>query len=290
MFRWLQKDVGGTLFTDELDERPDASPTFAVLSPAGGSLATGTGTVDSVNTTLSATASAGAQTLSVTSATGIVIGRRYRVGGAEAVGGETVTVRGISGTTITLVRPLTATAASGVSFDSTRVSFAVSAAACGTIARHHRVEITYTVGAIARPMVSVPFDVTRYALKSGLTREHVRDLDPLLTKRMSAGLWWPAIRDAAWDMILTRIAGKIDPGGLAGAIELQVPHAYAAMALILDGSGMSEEEQARKAWAYEKLQNELDATLGAHAIDANQDSSIQQHEAWTRFIPIRRGG
>lgn len=289
MYLWLQKSVGGTLFTDELDERPDASPTFSVLSPSGGSLATGTGTVDAVSTTLNGAVAAGATTVVVASAASIFVGRRYRIGGAESVGGEVVTVKSIATTTITLVRPLVRAAASGATFDSSRISITVTAAACATIGRHHRIEITYLVGAVARPTLTIPFDVTRYGLKSGLTFEHVRDLDPLIAKRMGAGMWWPAIREASYTMILTRIAAKVDPGGLVGTIELQMPHAYAAMALILDALGSSDEETARKTWVYEKLQSELDATLGAAAIDANQDGAVTANEQWFRSIPVIRG-
>jgi hypothetical protein len=142
-YRSLQLDVGGTIVTDELDERPDASPAFEVKSETGAVLASGTATVDSVSTTLSSGASQGAQSIAVASATGVTVGRRYLLTGAEIVGGEWVTIRGLSGTTATLARPLALSHASGASVVSTRVSCAVSAAACASVRRGCRVEITY---------------------------------------------------------------------------------------------------------------------------------------------------
>lgn len=239
-YRYLQIDKGGTIVTDELDERPDASPTFAVLSSSGGSLATGTGTVDSVSTTLSSGIAAGAQTLSVASATGITVGSRYRLTGTESVGGEFVTVKSISGTTITVARPVLYAHASGAAFASTRVSCVVPSSACTSPERDCRVDITYTVSSAARPVVSVSFDITRYRIETGLTLEHVRDLDPQLLKRAAPGTWWPAVIDAAWERIVASIGLQKDPGGLVGALDITQAHAIAVRLLIAEQSATDE--------------------------------------------------
>lgn len=287
-YRSLQLDVGGTIVTDELAERPDASPTFAVLSEGGGSLATGTGTVDSVNTTLSAGAAAGAQTITVASATGVTVGRRYLLTGQEIAGGEWVTVRAISGTTLALARPLALSHASGASVSSTRVSCAVTAAACATVRRGCRVEITYTVSSATRPVVSVEFDVTRYRLESGLTLEHVRDLDPQLLKRAAPGTWWPSVIATAWERIVSRIAQQHDPGGLVGAIDLTQPHAVMVRLLIAE-QGASDESRAHAAELRSRFDAELSLLLSARAFDDDQDGAVESNEGFFKSINLIRG-
>lgn len=287
-YRWVQLDVGGTIYTDELDERPDASPAFAVLSPAGGSLGTGTGSVDSVNTTLSSAASAGATSLTVTSASGITVGRRYLVGGAEESGGEWVTVASIASTTITLARPLVRAQASGAAYQGTRVSCAVTAAMASAVYRGCRCEITYTVSAAARPVVSVEFDVTRYRLTSGLTLDHVRDLDPTIVKRAATGTVWPRVIASAWERIVDRIGLQKDPGGLVGAIDLTQPHALAVRLLIAEQS-LDPEGIARATELRARLDAELAVHLAARAFDDDQDGAIESHEGFVRTINLIRG-
>lgn len=287
-YRWVQKDVGGTIYTDELDERPDASPTFSVLTPSGGSLGTGTGTVDTVNTTLTGAAAAGSTSATVTSASGITVGRRYLIGGTEETGGEWATVTAIASTTLTLARPLVRAQASGAAVQGTRVSCTVTAAMAASIDRACRVEITYTVSAATRPVVSVEFDVTRYRLTTGLTLDHVRDLDPTLAKRAATGTVWPRVLSAAWERIVDRVGLQHAPGGLVGAIDLTQPHAIAARLLIAEQS-LDPEGIARAAELRARLDTELTVHLSARAFDDDQDGAIESHEGFVRSIHLIRG-
>jgi hypothetical protein len=45
-------------------------------------------------------------------------------------------------------------------------------------------------------------------------------------------------------MILAQIASKVDPGGIVGALDLTVPHAYLTRALILEASATTAETAA----------------------------------------------
>lgn len=287
-YRWVQKDVGGTVYTDELFERADASPTFAVLSEDGGSLATGTATVDSVNTTLSSGVGDGAVSLSVTSATGIAVGRRYYLTAGEDAGGEVVTIAAISGTTLTLARPTLRAHASGAAFYSTRVSCVIPSSACTQVRRGCRVEIAYTVSAAARPVVSLEFDVTRYALRTGLTLEHVRDLDPSVVRKSAKGTVWPALFAMAWERIVSRIAQQKDPGGLVGALDLTQPHALAVLLLVAEQSSDAD-SIARAEQLRQRLDAELVAILASRAFDDDQDGAVEPHEGFYRTISITRG-
>lgn len=288
MYRWVQLDVGGAIVTDELAERPDASPTFAVLSPSGGSLGTGTGTVDSVNTTLSGAAAAGALSVSVASASGITVGRRYLIGGTEEAGGEWVTPSSIASTTITLARPLVRAQANGAAFAGTRVSCVVTAAMATEVARGCRCEVTYLVSAAARPVVSVEFDITRYRLTSGLTLDHVRDLDPTIASRAAKGTVWPRVIDAAWERLVNRVGLQKAPGGLVGAIDLTQCHAIYVRLLIAEQS-LDEDGIARANELRARLDAELTAHLAARAYDDDQDGAVEAHEGFVRTINLIRG-
>lgn len=268
-----------------LPARADATPTATVYTPAGGSLQTPTVTRDSVATTLSGSASAGASSVTVTSATGITVGRRYLLAGGEDAGGEEVTVKSISGTTITLVRPLRLAAASGASFECARITLALSAIT--PVGRAYRVEIAWAVSTVSQPAFVADFDVVRYFPRSGLTAEQIRDFDPLFNKRLPAGTWIPGLLDKAWDMVLARVAQKVPPGGLAGSNDLTIPHAYLTRALLLETAGPEQSAE------YERLMtrytSELDVMLAASAVDNNQDGAIESNEGWYRSIDVARG-
>lgn len=286
MTLWVQYQRTGTIVFD-LPERPDASPTYVIKSPSGASLETGTGSVNAVNTTLNGAVSAGATSVVVTSATGITAGRRYLIGGAVETGGEWVTVKSVSGTTVTLVRDVITAKASGAAFQSTRVECAVSATGSAAIGRHHRCELTYLVSTAARDIATQTFDVTRYSLTSFTTIESMRDLDPLIAKRLPAGIWLPTFLDRAWDMITARIATQKDPGALVGAIDLTVPHTYMCRVLLAELAG-DDYAKTREMLAKRFLE-EFDATLGAHAFDDDQDGAIESNEGFKRTLIIGRG-
>jgi hypothetical protein len=287
--RFVQYNTAGTLAVD-LDERPDAGPTFVVRLPSGGEAQTSTAaTLDGVDTALAAAAAAGAATLSLASATGVTAGHRYLLGGSEAAGGEVVTVKSVSGATATLVRPLQRAAASGASFESARVTMAVAAAAVQRIARHYHAELTYTVGAAARPVVHVPFDVTRYVPFSALSLENVRALDPLFAKRLAAGTHWPDLREAAWDLILARIAATKAPGALVGTLDLTIPHGYAVRMLVAETAGQTPEQAAARDDLRTRFAQELDACLARAAFDDDGDQAKESHERFLRHVPVMRG-
>ena len=268
-----------------LPARADATPTATVYGPEGGAQQTPSVTLDTVATTLSGSASAGATSVTVASATGITAGRRYLLAGGEDAGGETVTVRAVSSNTVTLVRPLRWAAASGASFVGHRITMALTS--LSTADRHYRAEVTWAVSTVAQPPFVVPFDVVRYWPRSGLTAEDLRDLDPLFSKRLPAGTWIPAVIDRAWDQILARVASKVAPGALVGALDLTVPHGYLVRALLLETAGPDAAQERELLFA--RYGAELDSALAATAIDDDQDGAVEPHEGWYRSIPVLRG-
>lgn len=284
--RFVEANRASSISID-LPRRPSAAGTYVVADRQGGVLqASAAASLDAVNTTLGASADAGALSVVVTSASGITVGRRYLLAGAEDAGGEVVTVRSISGTTITLARRILTARASGVSFASSRVTFAIPSLPSPD--RAYRVEYTYPV-ADDRPSVAVPFDVTRWTPVTSLTLEDVRDIDPLVVKRLPAGLWLPALRDDAWEMLCRHIATRIDPGAVVGTIDLTVAHGYLVRALLAESAGDGPEVTAYRERMATRYAEERDGVLGTLAVDRGQTGAASLRDAWTRHLPIMRG-
>lgn len=279
--RWVQLDVPRSLTVD-LPRRPSAAGTFIAKTVAGGALTTAAApTVDAVNTTATGAVALGASVVPVTSATGITAGRRYLYGGAESVGGEMVTVRSVASLNVTLMRPLRAAQASGATFQGTRLTFSVVAAACTAPGRNYRLEWTPASGDEDIALV-LPYDVTRYAPVTYLTTEDLRDLDPILTKRLSAGTWLPGVAARAWDMILGHISQKIDPGGVAGTVDLTLAHGYLTRALLAETAGKDDETVAYLEDMRTRYSQERDNALGSLAYDASQTGVAKNGTGWAR--------
>ncbi len=273
----------------ELEQRADATPTFEVLNPSGGVTLSSTAvTLDSVNTTLSGAAAAGATTVSVASASSIVRGRKYLLTAAEALGGEFVTAKAVSGTTITLVRPLQIAHASGAAFASARLTCAVTGAAVGATGRGYRIRIFYKVATVTQPYAVFPFDVVRTAPVTFLRADDIADLDPVFAKRRAAGVWFPALADASWQMLLEKIAVKIAPGAVLRTRDMTIPHGYHVRMLALENAG-PEYKEARELMGA-RFQQEFDAALAAGPVDDDQDGAVESHEGWKpRTISLQRG-
>lgn len=280
---WVQLATARTL-TAYMTVRPSSAGTFTVNAPSGAVQQSATAaTLDSVDTTLSGAAVAGASTLSLTSASGVAVGTRYLVGGSEDVGGEFVLVAGLSGTTATLARRLQRAHAAGAAFQGTRASFAVGASAVGSVGRGWRIEYTAT----GLPSVYVhPFDVTRFAPVSGLTVDGLRSREPQVLAAVSSGAWLPEVIEQTWQMVLRRIAQKASPGGFVGIVDLTEAHAYLARATILETAG--EEHAPRRDDYRQRFQEEFEAALAAAAYDANGDGAARTGAGWYRGVRLVR--
>jgi hypothetical protein len=273
----------------DLPERPDATPTFTLLGPGGGTLLASTAvTLGTTNTTLSALAAAGATTVTVTSASGIIAGRTYLLAGHEDAGGERVTVKSIASTTVTLVRPLRLAKASAATFQSTRVECAITAAAAAPIARHNRLEITWAVSAVSQPTYREDVDIVRYVTEgTSATFNDVCRLDPIAAKRLPAGLWWPELRDECWAEIHERLAAKVDPGAVVSAGTLKRAHCWLIRTRLAEVGGP--EWAADLALLAQRTQEALDLAASAGGIDANQDGTLEPHEQPRRGFVVSRG-
>lgn len=280
---WCQTGVARELAVD-LPQRPTGAGTFTVSTVGGASVQGATAAaLDAVDTTLAASAAVGAQQLTLTSAVGITIGRRYLLSGREDAGGETVTVCAINGAVVRLVRRLLSARAVGATFQSTRVRFAINA--LQGYGRNHRVEYSWPAGD-AQPTHIVPFDLLRYAPVSSLTIEDLRDADPLIAKRMADGLWLPGVMAQAWDTLLRHIAAKIDPGAIAGVRDLTSAHGYLTRSLVAETGGPDVADYLSQMRT--RYREERDAALAAGAYDVAQTGAARTGRM-ARGIPLIRG-
>lgn len=126
--------TGQSWYYDPPEGRPDASPTPTVrviLNLADDDTAevqaatTGTVSIDSVNTTTSVALAAGADTITLTSGTGVTKGMRYVLGAALTSTSEMVEVVSVSGSTAKVRRPLVNGYSAGAIFQGTRMTIGV---------------------------------------------------------------------------------------------------------------------------------------------------------------------
>lgn len=147
MRQQLQVDVGGTVrFTPPTMDRP-SSPTVSIVDVGGTELEAPAASVDSVNTTLSAEAAAAAESITLTSVTGLVARRHYVLAGADGER-EWVRVRSINSATkvVTLYEPLVSDYPVGAAFYGTELSAPVAAESAATLAEGYEARWTYTAG------------------------------------------------------------------------------------------------------------------------------------------------
>ena len=270
-----------------LASRPSASlaSSVTVYGPGGDALQSAvTPTLGAANTTLSGASAAGARTLSLTSVTGVSVGQRYLVGGAEVDGGEMVTVSSIASLVVTLAAPLRRAMPSGAAFVSTMLSIAITTASTATAQRGCRAEFVHPD---SLDVVTLDFDVVRWTPRSELTLADVRGLDANVSKRTPADLWLPDTMAEAWDTITDELAtkGRV-PGGYVGTINLKRAHGYLVRALLAETAG--DDASAYRDDMRERFRQEMDRTLAGLSYDEGQTGDAQAGASSYRGIPLVR--
>jgi hypothetical protein len=276
-----------TFFLD-LPQRPSAAGTFVVKGVSGGILqASSAPTLNAVDTTLAANAAVGTA-LTLTSGTGVTAGRRYLLGGAAEVGGEQVTVKARTGAAVTLLRPLRSAYAASSTFQSTRVEFTVSTSCTQAPGRNLRIEYTWPEADGQDPVV-IPFDVTRYTPQANLGIESLRDLDPLLAKRLNTGVWLPGVVEIARAKMYRDIAQNYAPGALAGTVDLDLALNYLVRALLAETAGDDDEMTAYRERMERRYAQERDGACAIVAFDEKQTGAARNDAGYSRTIHVIRG-
>jgi hypothetical protein len=269
-FQVLTKGVGGTVETQFLD-RYVTSCTVGVYNAQGSAkVPAGTAaTVDTVNTTLNGAVAARATSVILTSATGVVCNRRYRIGGVAAgEPNEVVTVKAVSGTTVTLWAPLVVAHATLAAFAGTRVSYAVTSTQAGEVWTNGWATFTPTSG-----------DTITEAVECYLTKipeflcdeSDLRLVFPKLAKNLDAELDLPQALREARDETLLDLGGKNRAHTFLGAAEFRRQAALKFWLLRRYSFGDEWTAQFTVMEAeYERRKTELIATM---PIDADQDGT-----------------
>jgi len=177
--------TGQSLILDCEDGRPASITDVQVWSASADDTSTeeaattGSASVETnPNTTLTQAAGSGVNpaTISVTSATGISVGRSYRLAAAGLY--EDVTVLGVSGTTITLKQPLINDYASGATLKSCRATIGIDPTWVSLLNKvsptwspnpAYRVRWTVVDSAGATQVYDRYFDLVRYPARHGVT-------------------------------------------------------------------------------------------------------------------------
>ena len=155
--------VGGDLTFDCPQGRPSGTPTCTLTKPDGTTLATPTVTNDPVNTTINATASAGATALTLADASSVVAGRRYLVTNALGNPAEWVHVKAVASNVVTLHEPVAYAYVATDTFVGTRLTVTVDSADIdgdAFISEGYEARWVYIVGSTYRP--ATQWDVVRY--------------------------------------------------------------------------------------------------------------------------------
>lgn len=157
-------DIGGTLTLDptEATGRPSAA-TLVITKPGSSSvhIASTAATIDTINTTLSTSAAAGAQTITLTATTGFAVGRVILLTNAAGQHEWCLVTKLVTSTKVaTLAEPLEYTYASADTVVSNRLTYAVSAANAATEGEAYKVRWTYTIASVVYYRQTF-FDVVR---------------------------------------------------------------------------------------------------------------------------------
>lgn len=281
----IVRDLGGTIDI-LLNARPAAAPaaTVTVRGPGGTIYVNAqSATVDSVETTLSSSAARGARSVAVTSATGIIAGREYLVGDGTSNPREHVRVRSISGTTITLVRPLLYAQASGDSFDGVYLSYAVTAAQATSLFLGGRVTWIWTEGTTTRNTLR-SLDCTLYPHERLATAQDLGRVMPKIFYRIPLEIDVEEALDLGYQDTLERLEGPVRIRTKTDSHSFIEATAYGAARRIAESMG-SEQAEVRDYYA-KRWAEKCDAAAQLGPFDNDQDGFVEAHEGGSHMIRV----
>lgn len=263
--------------------RPGGNPVVVVEDGNGGAVVPSTpATVDAVNTTLSVAAAAGAISLSVVGAGGIAAGFRYRLGPADPATGaeahEFVTVRAVSGTTVSLAHPTLLAHVIATPFQGTRMSLAVTGAQAGYLFWDGRARWSWDAMAPLVPFETRVECVLR-RIENLCTIEDVAAYDPVLVRRWlaahSQGSPEAYIR-RSFERVMNRIGARYRANTSIGSDALTEPTALMTRLRLVEDTGGDAETLARLNDEYVAAFADMLAVIKS---DADQDGAVEDHES-----------
>ncbi len=188
--------------------RPTATPSVGTHDQYGTALSAAADTnvtLDAVNTTLSANASAGDESVTLTATTNVEVGVEYlltsTLGQVERVRVASVdhAGSGVAG----LYEPLEYAHASTSTFVGTRFYYELQTADVNALAELNRARATYAVGGINHTLEE-PYDVCLLPLSNRLTAAYLKANRPSITAqehKETRGTDFTDLREQAWDRV-----------------------------------------------------------------------------------------
>lgn len=262
--------VGGTL-TLNVATLP-AAATVTVKTDTGSALVTAaSATISSIDTTLSSAAARGARTIAVADATGVTSGAEIRLQDPP----EVVRCKSLSGTTVTLWRPLLHAHASGTVADGITVTYAVQAADADALFFDGRAE--WTLDSALADITSV--ECTRYPLKrpSAISASDLADELPDLHQILGIEDDSEALLDEAHAEVLERIGGKARVHVYTGSNGFKRACVFAACVRIFRRRPGDQSQQLYERYM-EALTRAIDDLQGYVPNDADQDGIVEEGE------------
>lgn len=227
-------------------------------------------TQSTVNTTLSSAASAGATTIAVAAATGIAADAVLDIGSGD----ESVVVKSISGTTVTLVRPLIVDHASAATVKNNTLSYTVSSSDASKLfwdgaAYWYNNGVLYT---------QTPVECTRYPLFRLTTLQDVWDEHPQLRDLLSSNDDPNRLLNMAHNDVMTAIAA-VDRARAFYASGREIARAVVFQFLLNYYRHDASESATLLYDRYQfALSNELQRIISILPRDADQDQIIEAGE------------
>lgn len=219
----LVKDVGGTLETYFLDGTPSSCTVNLYNDQGTLKVTAGAATLDPVSTSASSAIASGASTLVLTSAAGVVQGRRYILGAlASTEPYEVVTVRSLSASTATLTAPTVTAHSSGAAFKGLRASIAVTSTQADALWAAGHADFIPASG----DPITEEVDCCKHKIPEYLCDEtDLRQILPKLAKIIDVELDLPRSLREARDQFLIDFGGKFRVNTALGATAFRRPTA-----------------------------------------------------------------
>lgn len=262
-------NTNSTVYLDTLTKLTTA--TVSIYTDNGTAIVSGaTATNSTISTTLASAYSAGDTVITVAAATGISVGSKFWIQDDP----EDVLVKKVSGTTITLRRPLMYNHISGATCQGNRLSYTVSAANANTLFWEGRIE-WYSNGVLKH--VSA-VECSKYPLNRLATLQDVFDENPKTRNMLPDDIDMKRLLDLAHEDVLTTIAAVdkvriLTASGreLSRAVVLQFWKNYYRRDTSDDGERLYQRYD-------NELNNEIKKITAILPADKNQDGVISANE------------
>lgn len=184
---------------------------------------------------------------------------------------------------ITLYRPLQQDFASGSLLSSPTVTFSFTSTLQFNIG--NRIELHYHDFYGDEHIETIPFNSLPYHLKSDASIETVAALDGQIVDKLSIGTNFDSLKEATWDMVVTRVHANKAVGTLVGTVNLTNAHSFLILAQMAQGAGPEYLEYRNS--LLKRFEEELVATLSAIQTFGNEQGQTKQRD-WFKTVEIVR--